>query len=77
MQITEENGSNMYDRICPYCGESCEKDYETVFVHDQERCVCCNSNIDIFQLRSVCCNYNIELCYNEENVNVFVDFFDE
>ena len=77
MRIAEENELNMDGRICPNCGESCEKEYETVFVHGQELCVCCNSNIDIFQLRSVCCNSNIELCYNEENVNVFVDFLDE
>ena len=77
MRITEENESNVDKRICPICGESCEKEYETVFVHGQETCVCCNSNIDIYQLRSVCCNSDIELCYEVENVNVFVDFLDE
>ena len=77
MRIAEENELNMDERICPNCGESSEKGYETVFVHGQELCVCCNSNIDIFQLRSVCCNFNIVPCYEEENVNVFVEFLDE
>ena len=77
MQITDGNKSYMCERICPNCGDSCEKDYETFFVHDQELCFCCNSNIEIFQLRSVCCNSDIELCYEVENVNVFVDFLDE
>ena len=77
MRITEENESNVDERICPICGESCEKEYETVFVHGQETCVCCNSNIDIYQLRSVCCNSNIEPCYEGGNDNVFVDLFDE
>ena len=77
MRITEENESNVDERICPICGESCEKEYETVFVHGQETCVCCNSNIDIYQLRSVCCNSNIEPCYEEGNDKVFVDLFDE
>ena len=57
MRITIE------ERICPNCGESCEKEYETDFVHGQELCVCCNSNI--------------EPCYEGENDNVFVDFLDE
>ena len=77
MRITEENESNVDERICPICGESCEKEYETVFVHGQETCVCCNSNIDIYQLRSVCCNSNIEPCYEGGNDNVFVDLFEE
>ena len=53
----------MNERICPNCGESCEKEYETVFVHGQELCVCCNTNI--------------EPCYEGENNNVFVDIFHE
>ena len=77
MQITGENESSMDERICTNCGEYCEKEYETVFVHGQALCVCCNSNIDIYQLRSVCCNSNIEPCYEGENDNVFVDFLDE
>ena len=54
MRITKENESNVDERICPIWGESCEKEYETVFVHVQETCVCCNFNIDIYQLSSAC-----------------------
>ena len=57
MRITIEK------RICPNCGESSEKEYETVFFHGQELCVCCNSNI--------------EPCYEGVNDNVFVDIFHE
>ena len=57
MRITIE------ERICPDCGESSEKKYETVFVHGQELCVCCNSNI--------------EPCYEGVKDNVFVDIFHE
>ena len=53
----------MDKRICPNCGEPCEKEHETVFVHGQELCVCCNSNI--------------ESCYEGVNDNVFVDIFHE
>ncbi len=65
----------MDPRVCPNCGESCEKEYETVFVNGQEYCVCCNSNI--------------EPCFTEDGVteeifsdaggneNVFADFFEE
>ena len=77
MRIAEENELNMDGRICTNCGESSEKGYETVFVHGQELCVCCNSNIDIYELRSVCCNSNIEPYCEGENDNVFVDFLDE
>ena len=57
MKITIE------ERFCPNCGESSEKEYETVFFHDQELCVCCNSNI--------------EPCYEGVKDNVFVDIFHE
>ena len=77
MRITEENETNVDESICPICGEPREKVYETVFVHGQETCVCCNSNIDIYQLRSVCCYSTIEPSYEGENDNVFVDLFDE
>ena len=36
----------MDKRTCPNCGEHCEKEHETVFVHGQELCVCSNSNIE-------------------------------
>ena len=57
MRITIE------ERICPNCGESSEKEYETVFVNGQELRVCCNSNI--------------EPCYEGVKDNVFVDIFHE
>ena len=64
---------NINERICPNCGESCENEFETVFVNGQELCVCCNSNI--------------EPCFEEEgftdnfidnagvNINVFADIY--
>jgi hypothetical protein len=67
--------TNINERVCPNCGESCENEYETVFVNGQELCVCCNSNI--------------EPCYEEDgftddlsdnaggNNNVFVDIYQE
>ena len=65
----------MDKRICPNCGESCEKEYETVIVQGQELCVCCNSNIE------PCCEEDgfSENILNDggENNNVFADFFYE
>ena len=65
----------MDKRICPNCGEPCEKEYETAFVHGQELCVCCNSNIE------PCCEEDgfTDNILNDggENNNVFVDFFYE
>ena len=46
MQVAEKSESQLDQRVCPNCGESCEKEYETVFVNGQEFCVCCNSNIE-------------------------------
>ena len=67
--------TNMNERICPNCGESCEKEYETVIVQGQELCVCCNSNIE------PCCKEDgfTENILNDggENNNVFADFFYE
>ena len=75
MQVAEKSELQLDQRVCPNCGESCEKEYETVFVNGQEFCVCCNSNIETF--------------YNEEGLtsdfysdsmksdNVFAEFFDE
>ena len=62
-------------RVCPNCGESCEKEYETVIVHGQEFCVCCNYEIDS--------NFNDENLrtefYDEKDIknNAFIDFFNE
>jgi len=77
MRITEVNESNIDERICPNCGKSSVKEFETVFVRAQETCVCCNSNVDIYKLRSVCCNSNVEPSFEGKNDNVFVDFFDK
>ena len=75
MQLAEKNGSQLDQRVCPNCGEPCEKEYETVFVNGHEFCVCCNSNI--------------ETCFNEDSMtndyysdsiksdNAFAQFFDE
>ena len=75
MQVAEKRESKLDQRVCPNCGESCEKEYETVFVNGKEFCVCCNSNL--------------ETCYSEEgltndfysdsikNDNAFAEFFDE
>ena len=46
MQVAEKSESQLDQRVCPNCGESCEKENETVFVNGQEFCVCCNSNIE-------------------------------
>tara|TARA_B100001079_G_scaffold70554_1_gene60288 strand:- start:198 stop:332 length:135 start_codon:yes stop_codon:yes gene_type:complete len=32
MQVAEKSESQLDQRVCPNCGESCEKEYETVFV---------------------------------------------
>ena len=62
-------------RVCPNCGESCEKEYETVIVRGQEFCVCCNSTIDPF--------YKYENLISDSLVekgeidNAFIDFFNE
>ena len=68
MRITEENESNVDERICPICGESCEKDHETVFVIIP---ILTYTNYVVFVVS------NIEPCYEGENDNVFVDLFDE
>ena len=65
----------MDKRICPNCGEPCEKEYETAFVHGQELCVCCNSNIEP-SCEEDGFTDNI-LNDGGENNNVFADFFYE
>ena len=62
-------------RVCPNCGESCEKEYETVFVQGQEFCVCCNYIID-----PLYGNENLSTEFHDENGeknNAFIDFFNE
>jgi len=62
-------------RVCPNCGESCEKEYETVIVHGQEFCVCCNYIIDPFSK-----DENLSTVFHDEKVesdNAFFDFFNE
>ena len=62
-------------RICPNCGESCEKEFETVFVRGQEYCVCCNYHLETSNNDNV-----LEEVYIEdpgERNNAFVDFFNE
>ena len=75
MQFAEKSELQLDQRVCPNCGESCEKEYETVFVNGQEFCVCCNSNIETF--------YNEEVSKNDfysdsiKSDNAFAEFFDE
>lgn len=62
-------------RVCPNCGESCEKEYETVFVDGQEYCVCCNSNIEPSYTED---GFTEEIFSDAgENDNVFAEFFEE
>ena len=62
-------------RFCPNCGESCEKEYETVIVQGQEFCVCCNYAIEpFFKDENFITEFNDE---KEETNNAFVDFFNE
>ena len=75
MQVAEKSESQLDQRVCPNCGESSEKEYETVFVNSQEFCVCCNSNIET--------NYTEEPLTNDfysdsiKSDNAFAEFFDE
>ena len=62
-------------RICPNCGESCEKEYETIIVKGQEFCVCCNYNLETnLHNESLIGNY---IDNSGEKNNAFVDFFNE
>ena len=75
MQVAEKSESQLDQRVCPNCGETCEKEHETVFVNGREFCACCNTNI--------------ETCYTEESLtndfysdsiksdNAFAEFYDE
>tara|TARA_Y100001970_G_C14247423_1_gene869312 strand:- start:12 stop:227 length:216 start_codon:yes stop_codon:yes gene_type:complete len=62
-------------RICPNCGESCEKEIETIIIHGEEYCVCCNFNIES-NFNDDALNYNYPNDTGEKN-NAFIDFFNE
>ena len=62
-------------RICPNCGESCEKEFETVFVRGQEFCVCCNYNLVSSNNDDVLGEAYLE--DTGERNNAFIDFFNE
>ena len=68
-------GGKMNLRICPNCGESCEKEYETVIVRSQEFCVCCNYNLSN-NLNDEDLNKNYFDDIDEKN-NAFIEFFNE
>ena len=75
MQVAEKGESRLDQRVCPNCGESCDKEYETVFLNGQEFCVCCNSIVET-------CNTEESLTndfYSDsiKNDNAFAEFFDE
>jgi len=65
----------MEQRFCPNCGESCEKEYETLFENGKEFCVCCNSNIDPSFQEDHFNEYSPE--EDGEINNVFMEFFNE
>ena len=75
MQVAEKSELQLHQRVCPNCGETCEKEYETVIVNGQEFCVCCNSNIET--------SYTEEVLTNEiysdsiKSDNAFAEFFDD
>ena len=75
MKIAEKSESQMIQRVCPNCGESCEKEYETVFVNGKEFCVCCISNIETYNTQEVLTNdfYSDSI----KSDNAFAEFFDE
>ena len=65
----------MDKRICPNCGESCEKEYETIVVQGAEFCVCCN-----YELESYFTDQTLIMNSKEETGdinNAFIDFFNE
>ena len=75
MQVAKKSESKIDQRVCPNCGESCEKEYETVFVNGHEFCVCCNSNVETYNTSEVLTNdfFNDSI----KNDNAFAEFFDE
>ena len=68
-------GNNFNERICPNCGESCENEYETVFVNGQELCVCCNSNVEPYFTENGFTNSPIDNTGDKNNE--FVDIYQE
>ena len=66
---------NINERIRPNCDESCENEFETVFVNGQELCVCCNSNIEPYYEKDVITDDLIDNAGG--NNNVFVDIYHE
>ncbi len=75
MQVAEKNKSQMDQRVCPNCGESCEKEHETVFVNGHEFCVCCNSHIETsYSDESLTGDFYSDSIKND---NAFAEFFDE
>ena len=62
-------------RICPNCGESCEKEFETVIVLGHEYCACCNYSLEQnFREDILIHNYMDD---NTEKNNAFIDFFND
>ena len=74
MQVAEKNETQLNHRVCPNCGESCEKEYETVFVNGREFCVCCNSNIETLYDESLTNDFYSDSLISD---NAFAEFFDE
>ena len=75
MQVAEKNESQLDQRVCPNCGESCEKEHETVFVNGQEFCVCCNANVEsVYMEESMTNDFYSDSIKSD---NAFAEFFDE
>ena len=75
MQVSEKNESQLEIRVCPNCGESCEKEYETVFVNGKEFCVCCNANVEsVYMEESMTNDFYSDSIKSD---NAFAEFFDE
>ena len=75
MQVSEKNESQLEIRVCPICGESCEKEYETVFVIGKEFCVCCNANVEsVYMEESMTNDFYSDSIKSD---NAFAEFFDE
>ncbi len=62
-------------RICPNCGESCEKEFNTVFVCGRKYCVSCNYNLESDINDEVLGDAYLE--DTGESNNAFTEFFNE